>query len=140
MNRDATGTYRVTSTAGEKVRAFVPLPLPPTPPLEITGPRQLLLEKATLAVGGWTASAPCCPTRSCFSTPMFGAKPSCPPDRGHPIFPSDLLLFELEEAPGSPIDDVVEVSNYVAALNHGMERLREGFPLSNRLLREMHAS
>jgi Fic family protein len=51
---------------------------------------------------------------------------------------SDLLLFELEEAPGVPFDDVVEVSNYVAALEHGMGRLREGFPLSNRLIREMH--
>jgi Fic family protein len=53
---------------------------------------------------------------------------------------SDLLLFELEEAPGTPLDDVAEVSNYVAALSHGMARLREGFPLSNRLLREMHAA
>jgi Fic family protein len=42
------------------------------------------------------------------------------------------------EAPGVPMDDVVEVSNYVAALDHGIARLREGFPLSNRLLREMH--
>ena len=49
---------------------------------------------------------------------------------------SDLLLFEMEEAPGVPFDDVVEVSNYVAALEHGMARLRGGFPLSNRLLRE----
>jgi Fic family protein len=47
-------------------------------------------------------------------------------------------LFELEEAPGVPVDDVVEVSNYVAALEHGMARLRGGFPLSNRLIREMH--
>jgi cell filamentation protein, protein adenylyltransferase len=51
---------------------------------------------------------------------------------------SDLLLFELEEAPGVPFDDVVDVSNYVAALEHGMARLRGGFPLSNRLIREMH--
>jgi hypothetical protein len=51
---------------------------------------------------------------------------------------SDLLLFEMEQAPGVPFDDVVEVSNYVAALEHGMARLREGFPLSNRLLREIH--
>jgi Fic family protein len=46
----------------------------------------------------------------------------------------------MEEAPGTPLDDVVEVSNYIAALEHGMGRLREGFPLSNRLLREMHAA
>lgn len=52
---------------------------------------------------------------------------------------AQLLLFELEEAPGVPLDDVVEVSNYVAALTHGLKRLQEGFPLSNRLIREMHA-
>ena len=52
---------------------------------------------------------------------------------------ADLMLFEMEEAPGVPIDDVVEVSNYVRAMEHGLKRLREGFPLSNRLLREIHA-
>ncbi len=52
---------------------------------------------------------------------------------------SDLLLFELEEAPGVPQDEVTDVSNYVAALEYGLERLREGFPLSNRLIREVHA-
>lgn len=51
---------------------------------------------------------------------------------------SDLLLFELEQAPGAPLDDVVEVSNYVAALEHGLTRLRGGFPLSSRLIREIH--
>ena len=51
---------------------------------------------------------------------------------------SDLLLFELEEAPGVPFDDVVEVSSYVAGLEHGLARLRGGFPLSSRLLREIH--
>ncbi len=38
-----------------------------------------------------------------------------------------------------PLDDVAEVSNYVAAMEHGLERLRSGFPLSLRLIREMHA-
>jgi Fic family protein len=52
---------------------------------------------------------------------------------------SELLLFENNEAPGVPIDDVVEVSNYVAAMQHGLQRLRRGFPLSLRLIREMHA-
>jgi hypothetical protein len=49
-----------------------------------------------------------------------------------------LLLFELDEVPGVPFDDVVEVSNYIAALEHGMARLRADFPLCNRLLCEMH--
>jgi Fic family protein len=51
---------------------------------------------------------------------------------------SDLLLFENDEAPGAPIEDVQEVSNYVAAMTHGLERLRSGFPLSLRLIREIH--
>ncbi len=44
----------------------------------------------------------------------------------------------MDEAKGVSLKDVVEVSNYVAALEHGMQRLQEGFPLSNRLIREMH--
>jgi len=51
---------------------------------------------------------------------------------------SDLLLFELDEVPGVPLDDVEEVSNYVAALMYGLKRLKEGFPLSLRLIREIH--
>ncbi|HEX5029828.1 MAG TPA: Fic family protein [Candidatus Eisenbacteria bacterium] len=51
---------------------------------------------------------------------------------------SDLLLFEMDEAPGVPVDDVTEVSNYVAALEHGLARIREGFPISNRLIRDIH--
>jgi Fic family protein len=51
---------------------------------------------------------------------------------------SDLLLFENAENPLVPLDDVEEVCNYIAALNHGLERMQEGFPLSIRLIREMH--
>jgi Fic family protein len=48
------------------------------------------------------------------------------------------MLFELDQVPGVPLDDVREVSNYVAALTHGLSRLTEGFPLSLRLLKEIH--
>jgi Fic family protein len=52
---------------------------------------------------------------------------------------SDLLLFENEHAPGVPLEDVEETSNYVAAMNHGLQRIASGeLPLSNRLLREVH--
>jgi Fic family protein len=140
MNRDATGIYHVVSSVEEKVRAFVPLPLPPVPPLEITGARQLLLEQATLAVGRLDCISTLLPDPHLFlysyvrreavlSSQIEGTQSSL----------SDLLLFEMEAAPGSPLDDVREVSNYIAALEHGMKRMREGFPLSNRLLREMHA-
>ena len=51
---------------------------------------------------------------------------------------SDLLLHEIEEARGVPLDDVVETANYVVAMEHGRRRLKEDFPLSNRLIREIH--
>ena len=141
MNRNVTGTYHITTTVSEKVRAFIPSPLPPVPPLEIGGARQLLLERATLAIGRLDSISTLLPDPHLFlysyvrreavlSSQIEGTQSSL----------SDLLLFELNEAPGVPVDDVVEVSNYIAALEHGMTRLREGFPLSNRLLREMHAT
>lgn len=52
---------------------------------------------------------------------------------------ADLLLFENKAKPRVAIEDVEEVSNYVAALQHGMRRLKGGFPLSLRLIREIHA-
>jgi len=141
MKRGITGEYRVvTVVGGETVRAFVPRPLPPEPPLEFTPQRQRLLERSTLALGRLDSISLLLPDPDIFlyayvrreallSSQIEGTQSSL----------SDLLLFELEEAPGAPLDDVAEVSNYVAALEHGLHRLQEGFPLSNRLIREMHA-
>lgn len=140
MNRSTTGHYESTSAGGETVRAFVPDALPPLPPLDLSGSRQRLLERATLALGRLDSVSTLLPDPQLFlyayvrreavlSSQIEGTQSSL----------SDLLLFELEESPGTPIDDVVEVSNYIRALEHGMSRLREGFPLCNRLLREMHA-
>ena len=139
MERGPTGRFDVTRVGGEEVRAFVPSPLPPEPPLELSGGRQRLLERAILALGRLDSITTLLPDPQLFlyayirreavlSSQIEGTQSSL----------SDLLLFELEEAPGVPFNDVVEVSNYVAALEHGMARLRDGFPLSNRLLREMH--
>ena len=105
----------------------------------MSGARQHLLEGATLSLGRLDSITNLLPDPQLFlyaysrreavlSSQIEGTQSSL----------SDLLLFELEEAPGVPFDDVVEVSNYVAALEHGMARLRAGFPLSNRLIREMH--
>jgi Fic family protein len=139
MQRGETGRYEVTTVGGEAVRAFVPDPLPPVPPLAVDGPLQQALEAAVLALGRLDGVSTLLPDKSLFlyayvrkeavlSSQIEGTQSSL----------SDLLLFELEEAPGVPLDDVVEVSNYVAALEHGLKRLRDGFPLSNRLIREIH--
>lgn len=140
MKRGSTGRFEVATTAGERVQAFVPYPLPPRPMVDLTGERQPLLERALLACGRLDGVSALLPDPDLFlyayvrreavlSSQIEGTQSSL----------SDLLLFELDEAPGVPFDDVVEVSNYVAALEHGMARLREGLPLSNRLLREVHA-
>ena len=139
MQRGVTGRYEVTSVGGEKVRAFVPAPLPPFPPLVLDGPLQQSLESAVLALGRLDGVSALLPDKALFlytyvrkeavlSSQIEGTQSSL----------SDLLLFELDEAPGVPLDDVIEVSNYVAALEHGLARLREGFPLSTRLIREIH--
>jgi Fic family protein len=139
MNRSTTGRYEITTTAGEKVRAFIPSPLPPEPPLDLTGTRQRLLERAQIAIGRLDAITELLPDPHLFlysyvrreavlSSQIEGTQSSL----------SDLLLYELADAPGTPLDDVLEVSNYIAALQHGIDRMKDGFPLSNRLLREMH--
>jgi len=140
VKRGNTGHCEVTSAGGERVEAFVPAPLPPAnPPLVFEGPLQESLEPALLALGRLDAVSTLLPDPTLFlyayvrkeavlSSQIEGTQSSL----------SDLLLFELDEAPGVPLDDVVEVSNYVAALEHGLTRLREGFPLSNRLIREIH--
>jgi Fic family protein len=140
MKRGVTGRYAVTRVGGEQVRAFVPRPLPPDPPVVLDGTRQLLLEQALLALGRLDSISTLLPDPHLFlysyvrkeavlSSQIEGTQSSL----------SSLLLFELDELPGVPLSDVEEVSNYVAALNHGLKRLRGGFPLSNRLIREIHA-
>ena len=140
MQRGGSGSYEVTSIDGERVRAFIPAPLPPKPTLVLDGSLQQMLESAVLALGRLDGVATLLLDEALFlyayvrkeavlSSQIEGTQSSL----------SDLLLFELDEAPGVPLDDVREVSNYVAALEHGLRRLRENFPLSNRLIREIHS-
>jgi Fic family protein len=123
---------------GSLQRAFVPPPLPPTPAVQLDS-LQVFLERANQALGRLDGLASLLPDLSLFiyayvrkeavlSSQIEGTQSSL----------SDLLLYENHKAPGVPIEDVEEVSNYVAALTHGLKRLREGFPLSLRLIREIH--
>lgn len=141
MHARTTGHYVPGSLAGSQYKAFVPDPLPPLPPLDFTIADLIgRKERADQALGRLDGITLMLPDPELFlyqyvrkeallSSQIEGTQSSL----------SDLLLFELDEAPGVPIDDVEEVSNYVAALNHGLKRLREDdFPLSLRLIREMH--
>ena len=139
MDRGTTGRYETTLVGGETVRAFVPSPLPPQPKLDLLA-LQEPLESALLSLGRLDSLSTLLPDPSLFiysyvrkeavlSSQIEGTQSSL----------SDLLMFEIEEQPGVPVDDVTEVSGYVAALYHGLRRLGDDFPLSNRLIREMHA-
>ena len=134
-----TGTYRECSTAGESYRAFLPAPLPPSPPLRLDEEHHDLMEKANRALGRLDGMTLLLPDTSLFlyfyvrkeallSSQIEGTQSSF----------NDLLLYESEEVPGVPLDDVQEVSSYVAAMTYGLDRLRGGFPLSLRLIREIH--
>lgn len=133
------GSYIRCSVAGEAYQAFLPPPLPPQPPIDLI-PLQGLLSKANQALGKLDAVADILPDSSLLlyyyirkeavlSSQIEGTQSSL----------ADLLLYESDEAPNVPIDDVIEVSSYVAALEHGLTRVQEGFPMSLRLIREMHA-
>jgi Fic family protein len=139
VKRSDTGRY-VTSIAGsEEVRAFVPAPLPPVPALELIGAVRNSLDQGLLALGRLDGAAGTLPDahlllytyvrkEAVLSSQIEGTQSTL----------DDLLAHELGKAPGVPIADVTEVSRYVEAMTHGLQRLRNGFPLSNRLLREMH--
>lgn len=140
MQRGTTGEWITISTVGsEAVRAFLPAPLPPDPPLTIDRALRSELDQALLALGRLDGVSTLLPDTALFLY-MYVRKEAVLSSQieGTQSSLADLLLFELDEAPGVPLDDVQEVSRYVAALEHGLGRTREGFPLSSRLLRETH--
>ena len=140
MQRKSTGTYETTIGGGETVRAFVPRPLPPTPQITPRETLGLLLESAATALGRLGAVTELLPDAALF---VYGhiRKEAVLSSRIEGIQSSltDLLLYEAGGRPTANRTDILETSNAVTALIHGLDRLRAGFPLSNRLMREMHA-
>ncbi len=138
MERGLTGRTVETVIGGDRVDAFVPVPLPPSPPLDLTG-LQTLLAEANVSLGRLDGVSSLLPDKELLLYTYIRKEALLSSQiEGTQSTLSDLLLFELEEPPGVPESDVVEVVSYVAALQHGLERLREGFPLSTRLIREIH--
>lgn len=140
MLRGPTGTWRTETSSGEAVRAFIPAPLPPVPPLQLDAYLQSNVDDSLLALGRLDSVTILLPETKLFlytyvrkeavlSSQIEGTQSSL----------SDLLTFEADESPGVPLDDVTEVSNYVAALEWGMTKVRRGFPISGRLLRGIHS-
>lgn len=139
MQRPPPGRLVTVTTQGEPFRAFVPKPLPPQPPVEWSPALRRRFDDALVALGRLDAVARLLPNadlmlygfvrkEAVLSSQIEGTQSSL----------ADLLLYEIDEQPGVPVEDAREVSRCVAAMAHGLQRLRGGFPLSLRLLREMH--
>ncbi len=139
MQRGLTGSYTPTIAGGIACQAFVPAPLPPQPALDLSGKLQSRLNEALIALGRLDAISTLLPDARLFlysyvrkeavmSSQIEGTQSSL----------SDLMLYEMEGVPGVPMDDVQEVSCYVQALTLGVQRIREGHPISFRLLTEVH--
>ncbi len=139
MKRELQGRYVTISTVGEEAQAFVPTPLPPVPPVEWSVGLREKYEQALLAIGRLDSVSTLMPETSMFLY-MYVRKEAVLSSmiEGTISSLSDLLIFENDQIPEVPLDDVQEVSNYVAALNHGISRITEGFPLSLRLFKEIH--
>ncbi len=135
--RGLAGRYQETAIGGERVRAFIPAPLPPDPPIRSEALLQLL-SRADQAIGRLDGVALMLPDLELFLY-LYVRKEAVLSSQieGTQSTLSDLLRFELAAGEGAPIDDIAEVSNYVAATRHGIERLHS-LPLSLRLIRELH--
>jgi Fic family protein len=136
----STGQLVQVGSGDNSYQAFVPAPLPPDPTLALTAADHDLIKRANRALVKLDGMTSILPDVSLFiyayvrkealvSSQIEGTQSSF----------SDLLLYESDQAPGVPLEDVREVSDYIAALEHGLKRLRGGFPLTLRLIREIHS-
>jgi Fic family protein len=138
------GRYVTTVAFNETVRAYVPPPLPPVPPLTLSVELLRRLSEADRAIGRLDGVAMLLPDKAIFLY-MYVRKEAVLSSQieGTQSTLDELLRYENQALAGKPLDDITEVSNYVDAMMYGLARLRDesaqGLPLCLRLLREMHA-
>ena len=132
------GELITSSTAGESFKAYVPKDLPPVPSIELNANQLSLIEEANQAIGRLDGATLLLPNTNLFIY-MFLRKEALLSSQieGTQSSFSDLVMYENEQTPGVPVEDVEEVSNYIAAINYGIQRLQSGFPLSLRLFKEI---
>jgi len=124
--------------AGEAYYTYIPAPLPPKPAIDMADIADRLA-KANLAVGELNGAIEAVPNSDIINY-MYVRKEAVLSSQieGTQSTLDDLLRYESSGTIGVPVDDVAEVSSYVIAINHGLKRVEGGFPLSLRLIREIH--
>ncbi len=137
--KDRIGTYKTVRVTGESYKAYIPQPLPPHPALNLDK-LYIHLDKATQALAELNSITKIIPNPSLFIY-MYVRKEALLSSQieGTQSSFSDLIFFENDQQPHVPVEDVEEVSNYVAAINYGLKRLEKDLPLSLRLFKEIHA-
>ena len=133
--KERAGKY-VTQPTG--YRAFIPESLPPDPPVDLTGELLLTLSEAQMALGRLDGSIQILPDSDLFVF-MYVRKEAVLSSQieGTQSSLQDVLNAEARIFRQLQPNDVDEVINYVAAMNYGLERIRD-LPLSIRLIREIH--
>lgn len=118
--------------------AFLPKPLPPTPPIKFDSEMQSLLSRSDRALGRLDGSIRTLPNPDLFVF-MYVRKEAVLSSQieGTQSSLNDVLEAEADILNPERPSDVKEVLNYVRAMNYGLERLHE-LPLSVRLIREIH--
>ncbi len=136
-----TGAYRTTAIAGERVRAFVPSPLPPTrPPLVLDDELARRHAEAMVALGRLTVAGAMVPSADWFLYGFVRKEAVISSQiEGTQATLGDVLAYEATQQARRP-EDVQEVCNYVEALTHARRQIArpKGLPLSARLLCEAH--
>lgn len=136
MRSNPRAGHLVTQLEGYK--AFQPAALPPTPPIVYDDSLVRLLSEADQRIGRLDALATALPDADLFLA-MYVRQEALLSSRieGTECTLDEIIASDL--SPTAPASvDVGEVVNYVAALDHGIARLST-LPLSNRVLREVHA-
>ena len=133
------GRYVVISTVGdEKVNAFIPPDLPPFPAVKMDSLYKKLGE-ADRAIGKLDAMVTILPNTPLFLS-TYAQKEALLSSQieGTQSSLSDLLLFGSRDKSDTPKEDTEEVANYIIAMYNGLEKIKDDFPLSLKLMREMH--
>jgi Fic family protein len=139
LSNQRLGRWRRVVVGDEPYQAFIPPPLPPTPPLDLSA-LLALNDRAVRALGKLDGLSSILPNTQLFLYQYIRKEAVLSSQiEGTQSTLADLLRYESQLQPGVPLDDIGEVSRYIKAMDHGFARIRGGFPLSLRLIREIHA-
>jgi Fic family protein len=123
----------------EGVKTFLPKALPPDPPVVNSDDYVAALTEAERSLGRLDAIAQTLPNADQFVY-MYVRKEAVLSSQieGTQSSLVDLLQYEAGAEPSTSEQDVVEVANYVSALNLGLDRLEHGARVDLDLIRDVH--